>query len=98
MNRRYGKQPSNAANWATLEEQIMAAGKVLSLTLQTMDQKGRPLDSPRVTAEVSLVIEVPIPYEDMANPGHVVQEYVRGLGPQFAAVVIENPDDLIVRS
>jgi hypothetical protein len=49
-------------------------------------------------AEVSLVIEVPIPHEDMANSAPIIQEYVRGLGPQFASVVIENPVDLIVRS
>lgn len=40
----------------------MALGKVVSLTLKTIDDRGRLLDSPQVTAEVSLIIEVPIPY------------------------------------
>jgi hypothetical protein len=76
----------------------MALGKVVSVTLKTIDHQGRPLDSPQVTAEVSLTIEVPIPYEAMANPAHIVQEYIRGLGPQFASVEVENADDLILRS
>jgi hypothetical protein len=76
----------------------MALGKVVSLTLKTIDHRGRLLDPPQVTAEVSLIIEVPIPYEAMTDPAHIVQEYIRGLGPQFATVDVENPDDLIVRS
>ena len=78
--------------------QVMALGKVVSLTLKMIDHQGRPLDSPQVTAEVSLIIEVPIPYEAMANPALIVQEYIRGLGPQFATVDVENSDDMIVRS
>lgn len=76
----------------------MAPGKCVSLTLKTIDHRGRPLDSPQVTAEVSLTIEVPIPYEAMANPAHIVHEYIWSLGPQFASVDVENADDLIVRS
>ncbi len=98
MPRRCGNHLSNVVSRTTLEGKMMAPGKVLRFKLQTMDQKGRPLDSPRVMAEVSLVIEVPIPHEDMANSAPIIQEYVRGLGPQFASVVIENPVDLIVRS
>jgi hypothetical protein len=75
----------------------MALAKILSLTLNTIDHQGRPLNPPQVTAEVSLMIEVPIPYEAMTNPAHIVQGYIRELGPQFASVDVESSDDLIVR-
>jgi hypothetical protein len=56
------------------------------------------MDPPQVKAEVSLIIEVPIPYDAMAESAPVVQEYIRGLGPQFSSVEVEGPDDLVVRS
>lgn len=75
----------------------MTQAKIGLITLATIDHRGRRLDPPQVTAEVTLTIEVPIPYADITSPAKVVQEYIRGLGAQFSFVTVEEPDDLTIR-